>query len=135
MRDVKFAACLDSEVAWESDGHGEFSCARTGVLAEGIDTTTNEQFARRVTEAFGSSARQQPDARFARPDALTQRLLQPLRDGRQAAAEPIVAIETAPRPAEETTQGTKPNGSSDDALLLQSTLAALQTLVTQLSAR
>jgi hypothetical protein len=49
MRDVKFAACLDGEVAWESDGHGEFTLRATRVLADRIDAMTNEQFARRVT--------------------------------------------------------------------------------------
>ncbi|MDT3677355.1 MAG: caspase family protein [Burkholderiaceae bacterium] len=133
MRDVKFAACLDSEVAWESDGHGEFTLRATRVLAEGIGATTNEQFARRVTEAFGASPRQHPMLDCT-DEALALHLLQPLRSG-ASAAQPIGAIEKMLPPAAAPEQRPKPNGSSDDALLLQSTLAALQTLVTQLSTR
>lgn len=134
MRDVKFAACLDGEVAWESDGHGEFTLRATRVLADGIDAMTNEQFVRRVTEAFGANPRQHPMLDCS-DDALALRLLQPL-PGPAATIEPIRPIETAPVQAAVTpVQGTKPNGPSDDALLLQSTLAALQKLVTQLSTR
>lgn len=77
MRDVKFAACLDGEVAWESDGHGEFTLRATRVLADRIDAMTNEQFARRVTEAFGANPRQHPMLDCS-DDARALRLLQPL---------------------------------------------------------
>ncbi|MCD6672819.1 MAG: caspase family protein [Burkholderiaceae bacterium] len=93
MRDVKFAACLDSEVAWESDGHGEFTLRATHLLTEGVGATTNEQFVHRVTEAFGANPRQHPMLDCA-PDALSLRLLQPLRDAAQAATGAIDAIET-----------------------------------------
>ncbi|HEY0877769.1 MAG TPA: caspase family protein [Zeimonas sp.] len=141
MRDVKFAACLDGEVAWESDGHGEFTLRATRVLADGTDTLTNEQFARRVTDAFGENPRQHPMLDCSE-DALAQRLLQPIPAVAEALAEtaaeaaaPITTIGTMPGRAAMTVQAAKPNGPSDEALLLQSTLAALQKLVTQLSAR
>lgn len=91
MRDVKFAACLDGEVAWESDGHGEFTLRATRVLADGIDAMTNEQFARRVTEAFGANPRQHPMLDCA-DDARALRLLQPLA-GVAETIEPIRSIE------------------------------------------
>ena len=58
MRDIKFSACLDAEVAWESDGHGEFTLRATRLLAAGVDGTSNEDFARRVSADFGANARQ-----------------------------------------------------------------------------
>jgi hypothetical protein len=77
MRDVKFAACLDSEVAWESEGHGEFTLRATRLLATGIDGLSNERFLQGVVSDFGAATRQHPqldcsDACAALP------LLQPL---------------------------------------------------------
>lgn len=60
MRDIKFAACRDDEVAWESDGHGEFSLRATRVLDAGIDGLSHEQFAMRVLADFGPAPRQHP---------------------------------------------------------------------------
>lgn len=131
MRDVKFAACLDSEVAWESAGHGEFTLRATRVLADGIEATTNEQFARRVTDAFGTNPRQHPMLDCT-DDALVLRLLQPLRTAAEA-PEAIATIVTVPARSATPAQEARPDGPSGDALLLQSTLAALQKLVTQLS--
>lgn len=76
MRDIKFAACRDDEVAWESDGHGEFSLRATRVLDAGIDGMTHEQFLHRVQTAFGPSPRQHPLLDCAEP-ARGQGLLQP----------------------------------------------------------
>ena len=59
MRHAKFAACRDSEVAWESNGHGEFTLRATRVLATGA-SYTNQQFATQVEQAFGPSPRQHP---------------------------------------------------------------------------
>lgn len=115
MRDVKFAACLDGEVAWESDGHGEFTLRATSILAEGIDGLTNEGFVRRVGDAFGPGARQHPMLDCS-DDARSHGLLQPRAHGASIAG---------PLPA---------HGGLDDALLLQ-TLSALQQLVHRLGAR
>jgi len=61
------------------------------VLAAGIDAMTNEQFARRVTEAFGANPRQHPMLDCA-DDARALRLLQPLA-GVAETIEPIRSIE------------------------------------------
>ena len=62
MREVSFAACQAREVAWENDGQGEFTRRAAALLADaergGI---TNEEFHRRVVEAFGANRAQTPD--------------------------------------------------------------------------
>lgn len=60
MRDVKFSACLDHQVALESGGNGDFTRRATKVLAAGIEGLSNEEFLRRVLAEFGSAARQAP---------------------------------------------------------------------------
>lgn len=60
LRDVKFAACRDSEVAWESDGHGEFTLRAMRALAGGFNGMSNEQFIRQLKDDFGPTARQHP---------------------------------------------------------------------------
>jgi len=61
MREILFSACQDSEVAYESNGHGEFTLRATQVLGGGIAGMTNEEFQKKVTAAFGASPRQNPD--------------------------------------------------------------------------
>jgi hypothetical protein len=61
MKEVLFSACLDSEVAYESNGHGEFTLRATQILGGGVTDMTNEEFQKNVTAAFGSSPRQHPD--------------------------------------------------------------------------
>ena len=119
MRDVKFAACLDAEVAWESDGHGEFTLRATRVLAAGIDGLTNQEFAQRVISDFGISTRQHPMLDCA-PDASTRHLLQP---SRQNAAGGASAFSGPAMP-----------GSVDIAMLAQ-TLASIQQLLTKLASK
>ncbi len=83
MRDVKFSACLDHQVALESGGNGDFTRRATKVLAAGILGLSNEEFLRRVLAEFGSAARQAPMldcAEAARQGAL----LQPLAAGSRA---------------------------------------------------
>ena len=104
MRDIKFAACRDDEVAWESDGHGEFSLRATRVLDAGIDGMTHEQFLQQVQTAFGPAPRQHPlldCAELARGQALLQPRIE------------------------------KPLGASNDQLM--QTLLQLQQLVGQLA--
>lgn len=60
MRDVKFSACLDHQVALESGGNGDFTLRATRVLAAGVKGLSNDGFLRRVTSEFGSGARQDP---------------------------------------------------------------------------
>ncbi|HEY3391689.1 MAG TPA: caspase family protein, partial [Lacipirellulaceae bacterium] len=60
MREVVFSACLSTEVAWESGGHGEFTVRAMDVLRGGIENLTNEEFQQRVVSAFGASPRQHP---------------------------------------------------------------------------
>ncbi len=133
MRDVKFAACLDSEVAWESDGHGEFTVRAMQVLAGGTDGMTNESFLQRVGDAFGTDARQHPMLDCS-DEALALGLLQPLRTA-PAALDMLGAIEALPARSAAPAAGAKPNGSSVDAELLHTTLIALQKLAAQMSAR
>lgn len=133
MRDVKFAACLDGEVAWESNGHGEFTVRAMQLFAEGIDAMTNEGFVRRLGEAFGPNPRQHPMLDCS-DEALALGLLQPLRDA-PAALDMLGAIDAMPATTTTPAAGAKANGSSVDAELLHSTLLALQKLAAQLSAR
>lgn len=117
MRDVKFAACLDGEVAWESDGHGEFTLRATQILSAGVQGMSNEQFARRITEAFGPDARQHPMLDCVE-GAAALGLLQPL--VRADGPSPIASAPAAAR--------------VDEALLHQ-TLLSLQQLLARLPAR
>ncbi|CAN5480721.1 hypothetical protein BH10PSE16_BH10PSE16_15850 [soil metagenome] len=76
MRDVKFSACLDHQVALESGGNGDFTRRATKVLAAGIQGMRNDEFLRRVLAEFGSAARQAPMLDCA-DDARAGALLQP----------------------------------------------------------
>lgn len=60
MREVTFAACRSKEVAWESEGQGEFTRRAHEVLARGTNGLTNAGFLEAVLQAFGPNARQQP---------------------------------------------------------------------------
>ena len=58
MREVVFSACLSSEVALESKGHGDFTRNAIQVFNRGIAGLNNEDFAEGVTQAFGTSPAQ-----------------------------------------------------------------------------
>jgi hypothetical protein len=60
MRETTFSACLDREVAYESDGHGEFTRNALTILDSDLAGLTNEGFVERVIEAFGPARRQTP---------------------------------------------------------------------------
>jgi hypothetical protein len=77
MREVLFSACLPSEVAFEANGHGDFTQRAAQILAAGAGTLSNEEFHRRVTEAFGPTPQQHPDLDCA-PAVRARGLLQPL---------------------------------------------------------
>jgi len=77
MREIVFSACLSNEKAFESNQQGDFTRHATAVLGQyGIDLT-NEEFERRVRDAFGTQGRQHPnlDCAFANRQ---NRLLEPL---------------------------------------------------------
>jgi hypothetical protein len=77
MKEVVFSACLSSEVAWESGGHGEFTLRALRALQSGIDGLTNQQFEQQVTKEFGPAPRQHARL-YCAPNAYAARLLQPL---------------------------------------------------------
>ena len=116
MPDVKVSACLDREVAWESDGHGEFTLRATRILAAGLNGLSNEQFAQRVSDDFGAGARQHPMLDCA-PEARSRLLLEPL--ARETSA-PTAFADSA--------------GTPNHALLAQ-TLTSVQLLLTQMAAK
>jgi hypothetical protein len=74
MRDIVFAACQAQEVAWESNGHGDFTRLATGILANRFSGITNQGFWDSVVAAFGPNARQTPLLDCA-PSAKTRLLL------------------------------------------------------------
>ena len=48
LRNVSFAACQDHEVAFETNGHGDFTQVALAVLKNGIGGMTNQEFQQRV---------------------------------------------------------------------------------------
>lgn len=87
MCDIKFAACLDHEVAMESGGSGEFTLRALRVLEAGIDGVSNEQFLQRVVAAFGPGAAQNPMLDCAEGSGAGG-LLQPVGPGAPARGSP-----------------------------------------------
>ncbi|MBL8262775.1 MAG: caspase family protein [Xanthomonadaceae bacterium] len=72
---VHFAACLDSEFAWESGGSGDFTRIATPMLAEAVRSGKgNQAFMDAVVAKFGKTPRQNP--RLLKPaGSLSKRLL------------------------------------------------------------
>jgi len=68
QREVLFSACRSDEVAWENNGHGDFTVRAIDLLRQGAAALTNEAFHSRVVQAFGPQARQHPELHCA-PDA------------------------------------------------------------------
>lgn len=60
MREVVFSACQSTEVAWESNGHGEFTLRATSILQAGLDGLSHEGYLQRILTAFGANPRQRP---------------------------------------------------------------------------
>ena len=58
MRHVVFSACRADEVAYERNGHGDFS--RLSIPLLGTSSLTNAQFQAEVVQAFGAGAAQHP---------------------------------------------------------------------------
>ena len=65
MRHVVFSACQDREVAYESDGHGDFTLRAIELLRKGVNGVTYEGFQERVIAAFGAGRRQNPNLECA----------------------------------------------------------------------
>ena len=77
MRDVRFSACQDHQVALESNGSGEFTLRALRVLEGGIGGLTNDAFQQRVVQAFGPRPAQDPKLDCAEGGG-ARALLQPL---------------------------------------------------------
>lgn len=61
-----FAACADWQVAYETNGHGDFTTRCMQVLAAGgLDAIDNAEFLARVVSAFGPGPRQLPELDLA----------------------------------------------------------------------
>ena len=58
--EILFSACLSTEVAFESNGQGEFTVRATQLLGERGGGITNDDFVNAVIGAFGSGRRQTP---------------------------------------------------------------------------
>lgn len=61
MQEIVFSACLSNEKAYESNKQGDFTRHATTVLGQFGLGITNEEFERRVREAFGPNGRQHPN--------------------------------------------------------------------------
>jgi hypothetical protein len=85
MREVAFSACRPEEVAFESNGHGDFTVRATAILRSGIRGLTHAAFHKAVVEAFGASPRQRPVLDCA-PASASRPLLQPLAGARPSDA-------------------------------------------------
>jgi hypothetical protein len=79
-RNASFAACLDRELAWESNGQGDFTRIAVPLLQQLGQGITNAEFARRVEGGFSSNTRQHPRLDAAGP-VLEQLFLQPATRG------------------------------------------------------
>ncbi len=77
MREVLFAACQPWELAWESQGQGDFTRKAVRRLRDVASQITNEAFVEQVTAAFGPAPRQHPLLTCA-PAARERVLLAPL---------------------------------------------------------
>jgi hypothetical protein len=78
MRTVLYSACLSTEVAYEQNGHGDFTRLATPLLKDAVQRgATHVQFRQQVIAAFGATPRQHPTLDCA-PTARTGRLLHPV---------------------------------------------------------
>ena len=77
LREVLFAACQPWEVAWESQGQGDFTRQAAPRLRAASGHVTNEAFQAEVSAAFGQAPRQRP-LLTCPPSARRKMLLAPL---------------------------------------------------------
>ena len=59
-RDITFAACRDDQVAFETNGHGDYTTAAVPILGSRTQGLTNLQVQKLLQDAFGAGARQNP---------------------------------------------------------------------------
>jgi Caspase domain len=71
--EINFSACLSRELAWESNGHGEFTLHATRALRDGGAALAPDALYRRIVDAFGAARRQTPQME-APPQRLGTRL-------------------------------------------------------------
>jgi hypothetical protein len=74
MAEVVFTACRADQVAYESDGQGDFTRIALELFADGLPDESNDAFYQRILRGFGEDARQQPQLNSS-PAARMRRLL------------------------------------------------------------
>jgi hypothetical protein len=60
MREINFGACRPDQVAFETQGAGDFTTRAVPILKAGQVQLTNDSFRNLVIQAFGAGARQEP---------------------------------------------------------------------------
>ncbi|GAA2028543.1 hypothetical protein GCM10009819_10260 [Agromyces tropicus] len=60
-REVLLSACRAGEVAWETNGHGDFTSRALPLLAASVGSTSNRDFVAAVVEQLGPNRRQTPE--------------------------------------------------------------------------
>ena len=90
-RGVFFAACRPDEVAWESDGHGDFTRIAAPLLRQALGGSSNQQFFEQVLAAFGDQRQADAGAGAAVP-----RQRAAARDGATRARAPRPAADRHP---------------------------------------
>jgi hypothetical protein len=113
--DTLFAACRSTEVAWESNGQGDFTRAATQVLARGVSGLTHSAFLAQVLAGLGASPRQHPEIHPSGAGALGLLVADPGRATEATAS--AVTLESAQSGAQ----------AQDVAALLRSIAAVLTT--------
>lgn len=74
MAEVVFTACRSDQVAYESDGQGDFTRIALDIFEDGLPDESNDAFHQRILRGFGDDARQQPQLNSS-DAARTRRLL------------------------------------------------------------
>jgi hypothetical protein len=59
-RGVFYGACQPNEVAWESNGQGDFTRVAVPLLREALSGSSNQEYFERVTKALGTRRKQTP---------------------------------------------------------------------------
>jgi hypothetical protein len=113
-RDTLFSACRSTEVAWESNGQGDFTRIATQVLARGVSGVTHGAFLAQVRAGLGANPRQHPEVYPSGAGALALLVAEPGRAGETSA--PALALEPAGA-----------GGHAQDVAALLRSIAALLT--------
>jgi hypothetical protein len=108
LKAVVFSACRDDEVALERGGQGVFTGAVAKLLGDAVrEGTTNAEFMRRITRAFGAAPSQHPGLDCA-PHAEARPLLHPAASG----GKPAKPAKSAAKPGAKANGGNGGNGGS-----------------------